>query len=914
MAANLIAEHGQQIIRPATMALTEGPAAISPPIHPTIPAVLPAAPVARVAKVTDNLLIEAIDEFERAVERRANSEGTQNEELLKIAAGRVKEQLDTYLKEVTASGVPIRARGLKQRVEALRAAGDQVVRNEDERRTVLADYWSRFESIDLQIKKTLDKSNWKIFGRVISRQSLLKLSRDLEEIGRQSTQLNVRDAAAGAAEDAITSSQRRFGADLEANAAGLNHSQGVQWVAELRKAYTELVEARGRLWKIDADNLRAIAPFERSSEDLKALLRSLTAAEKEQGHAAADDAPNKEVWSRGQAHIDAQSGPPAAAVPRGPLLVDTLVSGAKPVAPAARAVADYPSAMVRSSIPSPGHDGAMIATISGAVLFILLVISITTVRSIVVPIRQFMATTDRLARGDEQARFARGGIKELDALAMSFNRMAVSLAEARAATRQYQGALESRVDERTRQLQHLAEHDPLTGLPNRRQLVTRLDASLERAGEANTQVVVYFIDLDNFKNINDSMGHAFGDLVLRGVAQRLRDAAGTSGFAARLGGDEFTIIQESVGDRFQAADFGNALIRAFQAPLLIEGRELTISISAGAAIYPEHERESDALLRAADAALFRAKNSGRARVALFSPELLEAAEAKFSLEQGLRRALERGELELWFQPEVNFEIMGAKLVEALLRWRLPDGRYLAPADFLSVAEDSGLIRNINDWVVRTAFQHAAQWHYGDWPDVRVAINVSARQLLDSGFVSSVRAMLEEFRLPPRCIEIELTESVLQTEVATIEVLRELRRLDISIALDDFGTGYSSLASLERLPLTRVKLDRSLIDTIDSSARSLAIARAIIGLCENLGLDVTAEGIERVEQLTLVLASSAITLQGYLLSRPVRADEVPNVLARLRGQMEELLLVLTPRDAAPAVVAQDRLWLTNAPGR
>jgi predicted signal transduction protein with EAL and GGDEF domain len=400
------------------------------------------------------------------------------------------------------------------------------------------------------------------------------------------------------------------------------------------------------------------------------------------------------------------------------------------------------------------------------------------------------------------------------------------------------------------------------------------------------------------------MGHAFGDLVLIEVAQRLRDAAGPKGFAARLGGDEFTVVLENVASRGEVWEIGNALVQSFQTPVSAEGRELIISISCGASIYPDHERDADALLRAADAALFRAKHAGRARLSMFSPELLEVASLKFSLEQGLRRALERGELELWFQPEISLTSLDVKLVEALLRWRLPDGQYVAPSEFLSVAEDSGLIRSINDWVLRTACKQVADWRQGRWPDARVAINVSARQLLDTGFVAKLSGLLAEYRLSPRSIEVELTETVLQTEPGTIDVLRELRRLDISVALDDFGAGYSSVTSLERLPLRRVKLDRSLIDSIDTSARSLAIARAIIGLCENLGLEVTAEGIERPEQLALLLAHPTMTLQGFLLAHPIKAQAVPETVAGLHNRMEALLLTVPTATEAPIVGARD----------
>ena len=253
--------------------------------------------------------------------------------------------------------------------------------------------------------------------------------------------------------------------------------------------------------------------------------------------------------------------------------------------------------------------------------------------------------------------------------------------------------------------------------------------------------------------------------------------------------------------------------------------------------------------------------------------------------------MDRGEFELLFQPEVNFDALGTKLVEALLRWRLPDGRHVSPADFLAVAEESGLIMTISDWVLRSAVQSAAKWHYGPWPDVRIAVNVSARQLLDPTFVERLQHLLQEFKLPSRCIEIELTENVLQTGPATIETLRQLRALGVAIALDDFGTGYSSLASLEQLPLTRVKLDRSLIQSIDTSDRSLAIARAIVGLCGSLGLEVTAEGVERAEQLALLLDYPSICVQGYLICAPVNAEAIPRTVGEMPQQLHSLLLTL-----------------------
>jgi diguanylate cyclase (GGDEF)-like protein len=904
-AANLIQEHGTELIHTTPVVAPISRPTPAPRVETAVvtpPPQAPAAEIAPVKEVNDNLLIEAVNQFERAVERRAEADSPENTDVLKVAGVRIRDQLEAFVEEINTPVLETRARTLRPRLTALRSAGDEVIRVADGRRAVLAGYWSHFESADAQVKKALDQNNWKIFGRVISRQSLLTLSRDLDDIRRSSTQLNTSGENA-AMLDTLGQTQAHFSTTLDQNAAGLAHSQGAPWVEELRKEFDAVLANRAKLAELDGENPRGVGPFEQGAEEFAGLVRGISAAARKQARVtvtASNDA--SEIMSASAQRATLPS-PATSAI----AATDASVAADQPAVAGREAGSVAP---VAAPAPAPAGKRAMIASISGLVLLILFVISVATVRSIVIPIRQFMTTTERLASGDESARFTRGGIKELDALAISFNRMAESLADARMVTREYQNALESRVDERTRQLQHLAEHDPLTGLPNRRHLVAHLDASLQKAARSSQRVAVFFLDLDNFKNINDSMGHAFGDRVLQGVAQRLREAAGPAGFAARIGGDEFTVVHENAGGRAEVSEVGNALVRAFQKPLSIEGRELMISISGGASIYPDHERGSDALLRAADAALFRAKNSGRARLSLFSPELLEAASLKFSLEQGLRRALEHEEFELWFQPEVSFSTLGTKLVEALLRWRLPDGQYVSPTDFLSVAEDTGLIRSINDWVMRTAFRQAAQWHHGVWPDARVAINVSARQLLDTSFVARMRELLDEYRLPPRCIEIELTETVLQTEAATIEVLRELRRLDISVALDDFGSGYSSLSSLERLPLTRVKLDRSLIDTIDISARSLAIARAIIGLCENLGLEVTAEGIERPEQLALLLGNPAMTLQGYLLSHPVKSEALPGVLASLRERLQSLLIAVPAVKDMATVAARDAATLAG----
>ena len=524
---------------------------------------------------------------------------------------------------------------------------------------------------------------------------------------------------------------------------------------------------------------------------------------------------------------------------------------------------------------------------SSAVLVVLLYLCVATILSIVRPVRRLLAATRRLARGENTRVVASGGIRELDTLTDAFNSMAQQLAVARAATRDAQQRLEAKVEERTRQLQELAEQDPLTGIANRRQLFVELNRALDQARAASQRVGVFFLDIDNFKTLNDSMGHPYGDRVLIAIARRLESIAQEQGFAARLGGDEFTLVQQGAVDADGIVAFGTRIVRAFDTPLQVDEREVIVGVSVGASMFPDHERDAEALLRAADAALFHAKAMGRSQLATFTPELLTTASAKFAIEQKLRRAIQGDEFELFYQPLIDTETFDVALVEALIRWRMPDGSYRSPDEFLAVAEESGLIVEISDWVLRTAIQTAARWHRGAWPHARVAINVSPRHFFDYRFVSRLEELLREYELPARCLEIELTESVLQTGAHTIKTLDQLRAIGVSIALDDFGTGYSSLASLQRLPLTRVKLDRSLISGIDDNERSAAIARATIALCRGLGLDVTAEGVERVEQLAMLLPHRAISLQGYLFSRPVSEQGLLSLLERLPAQCQEL---------------------------
>jgi diguanylate cyclase (GGDEF)-like protein len=537
-----------------------------------------------------------------------------------------------------------------------------------------------------------------------------------------------------------------------------------------------------------------------------------------------------------------------------------------------------------------------------AILIVMVIVSALLVVSISLPVRRLTAATRLLASGDRTARAPRGGSAEIDQLAESFNTMADRIAQGEAALLAQQAELERHVAERTQQLHHLAHHDPLTQLPNRRQLAGRLAGALTRARQTGRRVALLFVDMDNFKSLNDTLGHNFGDRVLQGIAQRLQAAAGPNSLVARLGGDEFTLLIEELRTVEEVERRAGALVATLQQPLTIEGRALATTASVGASLFPDHADDPEGLLRAADVALFRAKELGRNRFALYRAALYDAAAQRFRLEQALRHAVEAGELLLMFQPEVALGGCEVTALEALLRWRKPGGRIATATEFIHIAEKSGLIHELTGWVLRSATTTAAAWRAAGWRDARVAINVSPPQFFESDFVSHVVRDLESAGLPASALELELTETVLQTGSATIEALRRLRELGISIALDDFGIGYSSLTSLQQLPINRVKLDRMLVEGVDSNPRSAAIVRSIVTLCHGLGLEVVAEGVERPTQLEFLAHCGPIVVQGYLLAHPVEAAAAPEE-AQAAANRARTLLAATP--APPLALVSSR---------
>ncbi len=879
VAANLFAEHEIAVVNTTRIVPVEVP--VAPPAAPAPkPApVLAATPVPSpvVKPLESDGLITAIEQYADAVRSQVEVHNEESDNRLDDAARELHNEADGYSARANGAVAATQLRDLREQLNAIRSRGEDLSHNADVRQDALNNFSSHLEALDARAQSALDHA-WKIMGRVIARKSLIDLKTSLDDIRRTFASLPATEDYDRGELKAVTASETAFSETLEKSARDLTQSQGETWVTQMRADEAKLSELQISLVQMDQQRGASLEELSQNARSLIGFVRALKPIPRPAPKPAARAA----VSVSSALTAGSNDSTPFAPAPS---IGDML---RVPTVPVSEQTIES-----RSTSERPNEHANLIGWLSGSVLVLTLLISIWTVRSIVGPVRRMRSATRRIAAGDVGVQIARGGIQELDDLAVSFNQMAEQLAAAQTLARTYQDQLEAKVAQRTRELQHLAEHDPLTQLPNRRQLFMHLKRAIQRAESERSCMGVFFLDLDNFKNINDSMGHAFGDSVLEAIAEQLRTAAGAGGFAARLGGDEFTVVCDGAADEAAVRNVGWELVRAFQKPITVNGRDLVIGISVGASIYPEHGVDAEALLRAADAALFRAKALGRSQLTVFSPELLEEASVKFSTEQGLRRAMERGEFELVFQPEVDASSFETRLVEALLRWRLPDGRRASPSEFLTVAEESGLIMEISDWTLRTAIEMAAHWHHGPWPEARVAVNLSSRELLDSRFVDRVMELLQRHRLPPQCIEIELTENVLQTGAATIEVLRCLRANGIAIALDDFGTGYSSLASLERLPLTRVKLDRTLVASIHTSPRSAAIARAIVGLCHSLDLEVTAEGIECAEQLVALSRHTPMFLQGYLLARPISADKLLPIMHDMPGHMQALLLATAP---------------------
>jgi diguanylate cyclase (GGDEF)-like protein len=388
-------------------------------------------------------------------------------------------------------------------------------------------------------------------------------------------------------------------------------------------------------------------------------------------------------------------------------------------------------------------------------------------------------------------------------------------------------------------------------------------------------MAIVFVDLDNFKLINDSYGHHTGDLLLRTVAERLTGSLRSGDIVSRLGGDEFAIIIESIGDPGQLPAIAEKLIHCLTLPLSLDGNSIVVSGSLGIAVFPEDAENADVLLRYADMAMYAAKGSGKNTWRRYSAAMSGNSAQRLTLESRLRNALQENQLELHYQPQIDVSEGRIKGFEALVRWNDPENGLIGPLQFIPVAEECGLINPIGEWVLRTACQQARAWHAAGIGPMRIAVNVSARQLSQLDFAVMVIDAIEQAHCPPELIELEITESAFMQYGGRCESFLELfRTMKLNIAIDDFGTGYSSMSHLKHLPVTKLKIDKSFIDDIAHDAAALAIAHAIAGLAHNLEIGLVAEGVEHEQQAVLLQQMGCNTLQGYYLARPMKADDVP----------------------------------------
>ena len=490
------------------------------------------------------------------------------------------------------------------------------------------------------------------------------------------------------------------------------------------------------------------------------------------------------------------------------------------------------------------------------VLGLVLVVAATwrMARSITLPISLLDAAAEKLADG-QLASVPVNSRDELGRLAATFNRMSADILE------------------REQRITHLAFNDPLTGLPNRAGFNQHLDHQLRLVERRGGQVALLCIDLDNFKAINDTLGHPTGDELLRRIAARLGEGLGDV-FVARLGGDEFVLVRPFDGETNAVDDLARRALAVIEPAIHVGEHVLDNKASIGIAIAPADGTNNNNLLRSADLALYKAKEAGRGTYRFFEESMNALAQARRTLEIDLRQALANGEFELHYQPLFHLAADHVGGFEALLRWKHPARGYISPVEFIPIAEETGLIVQIGSWVIQEACHQAARW-----PEhIRIAVNVSSIQLQRPGLGHVVLQALQNSDLRPDRLEIEITESVfLDHSDQTLQLLHTLRGLGVRIALDDFGTGYSSLSYLQSFPFDKIKIDRSFVVALQSRPGASAIVKAIIDLANALGMETTAEGVEEDNQLAILQKQGAISIQGFLFSKPLPADEATRLL-------------------------------------
>jgi len=512
-----------------------------------------------------------------------------------------------------------------------------------------------------------------------------------------------------------------------------------------------------------------------------------------------------------------------------------------------------------------------ISTIA-AILFMAVLLFVMLKSMIIRPIQKLGGATHEISRGNLNVSVAISRDDEIGDLATAFGHMSASLRNS------------------AQQIEHMAYFDTLTGLPNRNNFSEMVDRAIAENAVAKNPMAVLFIDLDDFKNVNDNLGHDAGDMLLRDVAMRLSGCVRRNGnqiqtgrpddMIARLGGDEFVMLLTRVANATDAAAVARRLVKAVSAPFEFNGYSFHLGVSIGIATFPSDGETAEVLMRNADVAMYHCKKAGKNSFQFFSEAMNEAALERFTLENALRRAIESDQLVLHFQPMVDAETGRITTVETLLRWRHPSRGLLKPDAFIPIAEESGIIVRLGEWVLRQACHQVIAWDRAGHEPIRVAVNISNTQLTSNNFSEMVAGILKETGLAPDRLELEVTESsVMHTEGNGLANLCKVKKLGVRVAMDDFGTGYSSLAALRKLPVDILKIDRSFVEGVVTDEADATIVSVIVAMARLLDLEVVAEGVETEEQLAFLRKEGCHTIQGYFISRPLSVLDIEAVLPR-----------------------------------
>ncbi len=605
--------------------------------------------------------------------------------------------------------------------------------------------------------------------------------------------------------------------------------------------------------------------------------------------------------------VNSPVNPVGRSIDRGDFLPDGKVPGQSNFIVGYLQIAVNQQALVLEILPGFLAVFAVCLLVAGMAM----VLSISLSRRITAPIARLAEAADGIASGTRLEPVKVSGSDEVHEIAKIFNGVITGVSEYKQRMDTDHHLLSMKVEERNAQLSkrneelnhavqqvtrarnrlhHLAYYDGLTALPNRRLFTEQLGLLLKLMQRNNQSLAVLFIDLDNFKRINDSLGHSAGDLLLREVGERLAGCVRGSDVVAhnvdpasridvsRIGGDEFTVVLNQVDEEAGARQVAERLMAEVSRPLLINDHELVVTCSIGIAIAPRHAEDVEGLLRCADTAMYRAKQHGRNSCLVYDSQQDGDSIQRLTLENELRKAVERGSMELHYQPQVDTHSGSVVGVEALIRWSDPELGAISPEQFIPIAEEMGLISKIGELVVRQACEQLKAFAERGVKLPRVSVNVSALQF-SQGFNRMISEVLAETRINPGSLQLEVTEGVLMSDVtASVAALRELREMGVSLAIDDFGTGYSSLNYLSQFPLDELKIDRNFIVDFDADERGASLVKGIIALSRSLGMKPIAEGVETREQFRFLTRNGAHIIQGYLFSKPVPAHELAPLLA------------------------------------